>query len=124
MAKAPAKAPATKAPAKTPAQANGSHTPDVVPAPVPVVVSANYPQFLTKDSKYPIHPIAAVFPKQSAEELRDLEESIRARGVQMPVAVWKHDGVSDVIDGRSRYGVLEKLWGEGLTNSADGKPLQ
>jgi hypothetical protein len=58
-----------------------------------------------------VHPAAAVFPRMSDAEMRQLAEDIRDNGLQNPVTTWidPHNNVEWVIDGRNRLDAMEMV---------------
>jgi hypothetical protein len=48
------------------------------------------------------HPAAEIFPMLSQDELEELATDIKAKGLQNPIALAKHEGKTVIIDGRNR----------------------
>jgi ParB-like nuclease domain len=75
-----------------------------------------------KDPFLSIHPAAALFPRPSEAELKELAKDIRANGQQVPIAVCRSDDGNTlaVIDGVSR---LDAMALTGLLNNNDEDEL-
>jgi hypothetical protein len=67
------------------------------------------PQAQSWRDTLPIHPAAALFPRMSSDELRELGKDIRKNGLRFPIALWQSDkGASALLlDGISRLDALE-----------------
>ena len=67
----------------------------------------------------PIHPAAELLPRMSQDELRELGEDIRRRGLQTPIAILVgEDNVERLLDGISRLDAMDMA---GLEIVTDGE---
>src|ERR1035441_7918734 len=59
---------------------------------------------------WPVHACASVFPAMSEPELAELTESIRDKGLQIPLQLWQDpDGTTWLLDGRNRLQAMQRL---------------
>ena len=67
------------------------------------------PQAQSWRDTLPIHPAAALFPRMSSDELRELGRDIRKNGLRSSIALWQSDkGASALLlDGISRLDAVE-----------------
>ena len=67
------------------------------------------PQAQSWRDTLPIHPAAALFPRMSSDELRELGKDIRKNGLRSSIALWQSDkGASALLlDGISRLDAVE-----------------
>src|SRR5262249_58730378 len=67
------------------------------------------PQAQSWRDTLPIHPAAALFPRMSSDELRELGKDIRKNGLRSSIALWQPDkGASALLlDGISRLDAVE-----------------
>lgn len=54
---------------------------------------------MTTSARYPIHPLAQIFPAMTSDEYAELRDSIGETGLQQPITVWQ----GQIIDGMHRY---------------------
>jgi ParB-like chromosome segregation protein Spo0J len=58
----------------------------------------------------PVHPAAELLPPLSADELQELGEDIRARGLLVPIVLYLDpDGGLSLLDGRNRLDAMERV---------------
>src|SRR6516162_8020043 len=55
-------------------------------------------------SKYKVHPVAALFPMLSDQELKELAEDIKEKGLQQAIMLDKNE---QIVDGRNRMAACE-----------------
>jgi len=67
------------------------------------------PQAQSWRDTLPVHPAAALFPRMSSDELRELGKDIRKNGLRSSIALWQPDkGASALLlDGISRLDAVE-----------------
>ena len=59
--------------------------------------------------QYKVHPAADVFPMMSDEELAELGEDIKEKGLLAPVVFWEDDdGNEFLLDGRNRLEAMDR----------------
>ena len=58
---------------------------------------------------YELHEYAEIFPAMSVAELEQLEEDIKAKGLQHKITLYQ----GKILDGRHRYEICKKLDLEG-----------
>lgn len=63
------------------------------------------------------HPLAALFPMMSAEEIKTLAADIKENGLREPIIVYE----GQVLDGRNRYRACLEIGIEPMTRPWDGK---
>ena len=67
------------------------------------------PQAQSWRDSLPIHPAAALFPRMSSDELRELGKDIRKNGLRSSIALWQSDKRASalLLDGISRLDAVE-----------------
>src|SRR5262249_40373226 len=79
------------------------------PPPPPPPPESPPPQAQSWRDTLPIHPAAALFPRMSSDELRELGKDIRKNGLRSSIALWQSDKEASalLLDGISRLDAVE-----------------
>lgn len=54
-------------------------------------------------------PFQGDLKRRTSKDIMSLADSIKAEGLLMPFAVWKHEGINSLLDGHGRYQALTEL---------------
>jgi hypothetical protein len=119
----PTKTKATKT--KPAAPAAPTSPPPASPPPAPAAPVATRTDVAPAPPPVRIHPIAELFPKPSAEDYDSTKASVRAVGFRSDVTTWDGpDGLTYVIDGRTRYAIRDELAQQGVRYADNGALLE